>query len=206
MKDKDLYKSIEDVRPRLEGWCSKDKAQALAAAVVDLKSETSVEIGVWGGKSLIALAMAHDFLEHGHCYGIDPWARESALHGVQELENIQWWSQVDFEEIFRGCMSALLEWRLTARCTVFRTTSEKAHSLFERQIDLLHIDGNHSEVASTLDVFLYLPKVRKGGLVFFDDVDWPSTKNALRLVEERCDKEREIVSNPGGVCAVYRVR
>lgn len=212
-EQKDVLKAIDEVMlyghsgmsGRITGWCSRDKAHALATAVVEFRPEVTVELGVWGGASLVPLAIAHDVLEHGHVYGVDPWTADAAIRGVQEVENLEWWGARDYEAIYRDCLQAVLDLRLTSRCTVIRATSERAHSLFD-EIDLLHVDGNHSEAASTLDVFLYLPKVRSGGHVFFDDVDWHSTENAVRLVEERCEKVTEIRSEPGGVCAVYRMR
>ena len=53
-----LFLDIADVVPRLNGWCSVNKAQHLAAMVCALQPVTAVEIGVFGGKSLIPMAMA----------------------------------------------------------------------------------------------------------------------------------------------------
>jgi hypothetical protein len=69
------------------------------------------------------------------------------------------------------------------------------------EVDVLHIDGNHSEEQSTADVHMWLPKIRSGGLVWFDDTDWKSTENARRLLAERCEHVSDV-----GTCALYRRR
>ena len=42
----------------LEGWCAKDKAATLIDLVLMLKPKIVVEIGVFGGKSLVPIAYA----------------------------------------------------------------------------------------------------------------------------------------------------
>ena len=206
MKDNDLYSEIERIRPKLEGWCSAEKARAMAQLVVEYRPQVSVEIGVFGGKSLVPQALACDYVEGGHVFGVDPWSNAEAIKDAQHPDNIKFWGGIDMEAIYRGCLTALLENRLTQYCTVFRTTSERACTLFD-EIDVLHIDDNHTEQASVLDVFLYLPKVRSGGHIWFDDVDWKeigehfSQQRALDLIEERCERIRLI-----GNCALYRKR
>jgi hypothetical protein len=60
---------------------------------------------------------------------------------------------------------------------------------------MIHIDGNHSEELSTLDVQLWLPKVRSKGMVLMDDTDadqWPSVQKAVNIVKESCDLIMEV--------------
>jgi predicted O-methyltransferase YrrM len=55
---------------------------------------------------------------------------------------------------------------------------------------LLHIDGNHSEEASTSDVDLFMPLVKPGGVVFMDDLNWDSTKRAQEKMLDFCGEPR----------------
>jgi predicted O-methyltransferase YrrM len=207
---KDLYDDIERTRP-IHGWCSREKARCMADLIVKERPSVVVEIGVWGGASLLPQALACEYIEHGHVWGVDPWDPRESVRDMQDPKNIEWWGGVDHEERFRELTAALLELRLTPYCTLVRATSARAQGLFEA-IDVLHIDGNHTEQTSTSDVFLYLPKVRSGGHIFFDDVDWtegmqPTTRRALDHVEERCDRLREIAGTDGRKnCALYRKR
>lgn len=189
----------------MQGWCSREKAQAMAELVLQIKPEVSVEIGVWGGRSLLALAIAHTQLEHGHVYGIDPWTKDAALEDVQEKENLDWWAAQNYDAIYEGCLRSMLNHAPVGRWTIYRATSQKAAGIFDA-IDFLHIDGNHSEKSSTGDVMAYLPKLVPGGYLLFDDVDWFTTKKAVSLVEERCEKVRAVPSVPRASAAwtLYR--
>lgn len=198
-----LREKIAATNPRLLGWCSEEKAIAMAEMIVQYQPLTVVEIGVFGGRSMIAMAMACAYVNRGRVYGIDPWTRDDALDSVQEKANVEWWGKLDYEGVYRGCVKAVVDHELTHACSVFRTTSERAVCLLD-EVDLLHIDGNHSEVASTRDVRLWLPKVKPGGHIWFDDIDWVeegvnSTAKALGILVESCERLPDV-----GNCAVFR--
>ena len=122
----------------------------------------------------------------GHVYGIDPWSADFSLEGVHPAETIEFWGQLDYDFVYRGCLSAILNENLTDVCTLLRLSSERAEQLFD-QIDLLHIDGNHDADAAVRDVRLYLPKVPPGGHIWFDDANWISTERARALLESECE-------------------
>jgi predicted O-methyltransferase YrrM len=185
----------------MEGWCSVEKACAMAALILRTRPAISVEIGVFGGRSLVAQALACRHVG-GLVWGVDPWKADAALCGVAERENIEWWSKIDYETIYRGCISAVLAQGLTQACNILRTTSDRAVLLFDdKSIDIVHIDGNHSEGASTLDVSMWLPKLKQGGHIWFDDTDWSSTKKAQNMLSEACDQLGNV-----GTCALYQKR
>ena len=96
---------------QLEGWCTKNKASLLIDLIFMLKPETIVEIGVWGGKSLVPMAYALKIMNNGMVYGIDPWDNEAS---IQEMEgdNFEWWSNVNHEMIFQGLKSKISEFDL----------------------------------------------------------------------------------------------
>lgn len=190
-----LKKFLDEYLPTMQGWCSREKAHAMADLVLQIKPEVSVEIGVWGGRSLLALAIAHTQLARGHAYGVDPWSKDAALEDVQEKANLDWWAAQDYDAIYEGCLQSMLNHAPVDRWTIYRATSQRAAGLFDA-IDFLHVDGNHSEKSSTGDIMAYLPKLVPGGYLLFDDVDWHSTKKAVSLVEERCEKIRDVPSVP----------
>jgi hypothetical protein len=49
----------------------------------------------------------------------------------------------------------------------------------EPWIDVLYIDGAHDSVSVARDCVLYIPMVKPGGLVFFDDYAHPDVKRAI---------------------------
>lgn len=163
---------------RLEGWCDVDKAQRLAALVIALRPKATVEIGVFGGRSLIPLAMAHQFIGQGVATGIDPWAKGASLEGM-EGENKEWWDKLDHDVIHAGFMSASARLRADSWMLVHRTTSDEAAKLKDvpAVIDLLHIDGNHGPQA-VKDVDNYATRIPAGGILVMDDIDWAATATA----------------------------
>jgi predicted GH43/DUF377 family glycosyl hydrolase len=182
----DLTSRIETLVPRLEGWCTIQKALALAECIHRFRPACCVEIGVYGGRSLLPQAMACRHIAAGQVFGIDPWSAKVALIGLQAHEDLEFWGRLDYESVYRGCLQALLDERLTDVCTLIRVSAEKAAPLFDR-IDLLHIDGNHSAEMALRDVQLYLPRVSPGGHIWFDDVDWDSTNLAVEMLRRECD-------------------
>ncbi len=55
------------------------------------------------------------------------------------------------------------------RCTFIRKTSEDAHEEVPNDLDFIFIDGNHAYDYVLKDLELWVPKVKKGGLVIGDD-------------------------------------
>lgn len=173
--------------PQIQGWCSTEKALAMATDVVNNNRQSIVEIGIFGGKSFIPLALACQYKGSGRCYGIDPWERQACLEGANHAENDQWWAQQDLEGIYRGFVHTMCHYGLLGYGSWFRTSSAKATNLVEI-VDFLHIDGNHSEEKSVLDVKLWFPKVPSGGTIVLDDIDWPTTAKARGMLKEFCNE------------------
>lgn len=172
----------------LEGWCSKEKAEVLIDYINLLHPTTVVEIGVFGGKSLVPMAYALKHLGHGKIYGIDPWSSIESAEGMDGV-NKEYWSQVNHTAIYEGLVRKIAKFGLNDYIQLIKKTSEEAEAIEE--IDLLHIDGNHSEKTSLIDVTKWVPFVRSGGLIIFDDVNWHTTGLAVQWLDENCDKLTE---------------
>lgn len=183
--------------PALEGWTEPEKACEMAEIIIDNHPKVVVEIGTFGGRSAIAQGFAlRENNDGGKIYCIDPWRLEYALEG-ESTDNRTWWTQnIDIDDIHKKCMHAIWQHNLDEWLVVIRAASQHCYQLFP-EIDMLLIDGNHSEVASFRDVQNYLPRVASGGFVWMDDSDWtvgtiPSTKKALSLIESQCDLVKDM--------------
>ncbi len=186
---------------RVEGWCSPAKARALMAAVLDTSARACVEIGVFGGSSLVPVALALRELGHrGKVYGIDPWDTAAALDGMVAAANREWWSGVQMGKIKASCEAIICDFGLSQYVELIQARSEDVVGRFESEsLDLLHVDGNHSERHSLGDVEAYLPKLRSGGIVFVDDIWWAeggkyTTQAATLHILDYCE-EITIVSD-----------
>lgn len=189
-----LLRRIQELRATRPGWCSAEKAERLAFAVLEIRPKLCVEIGVFGGSSLAPQLLALQHLGSGRVVGIDPWETVAALEEMIDEANRGWWGSIDIEAIRKGCESFVADHGLTPYCELVVARSEDVASRFaDAAIDMLHVDGNHSEAKSTKDVELYLPKVRAGGLIFFDDVSWreggvATTSHAIGILDGACER------------------
>lgn len=183
--------------PQLEGWCTDYKASLLMDLIFSLQPEVVVEVGVFGGKSLIPIAVALKENEHGKIYGVDPWKAADSVVGM-EGEHYEYWNKIDYEAILKDLVRKIKKWKLINQVEIMRTTSKEA--VIEEVIDLIHIDGNHSEESALFDVQTWIPRVREGGIIIFDDLDWHTTESAQQWLNENCTKLFEIQdSNVWGV-------
>jgi len=159
--------------------------------IYEVNPAVCVEVGVFGGSSIYPTASALKFLNRGTVYAIDSWSAPDCLEGYPSNDpNYQWWGSVDLETVYLSFVKMLNRFQLDPYCIVMRTTGLKALDQFANEsIDILHIDGNHTEDAALSDAQMYLPKVKKGGYIWFDDADWSTTRRAWEFLNLHCIKD-----------------
>lgn len=205
--NQELESLIARTVPGLPGWCTVEKALKMAQLILDVRPERCVEIGVFGGRSLVPQAMALRWLEeheggNGRIVGVDPWHAGWCLEGKNDEANDTWWKTTDLEAVHQATMSAIWSHHLHGRCIVMRTGSGEASTLFGYEtVEIVHIDGNHSELASCRDVDLWLPRLRPGGYAWMDDTDWATTQKAVAKLTEQCVLVDEVAN-----CRLFRKR
>ncbi len=193
-----LKQAIETYVPAMEGgdWASMERRCEQAQVIYEMKPKVVVEIGTFGGASALPMAFAlRENNNGGRLYCIDPYRVDYAIEGESE-ENADWYkTKVDIHDIHRKAMEAFWAHNIDNWLVVIRAASQYCFKLFPK-IDVLLIDGNHSEEASFRDARLYVPNVVKGGWVMCDDEDWivksgedtiNSTQKAVEFIQERCD-------------------
>jgi Methyltransferase domain len=172
--------------PSLVGWCTPEKALVLAGLVSDHKPTLAVEIGVFGGRSLIPMALALRAVGCGVAYGIDPWTIEAAIEGNNGPANDGWWiNNSNLENVYISFVHSVIDHGLTRECRWMRLKSDVAVRLFDdASIGLFHLDGNHSELTSCRDVEQWHKKIAPGGVWVLDDADWESQKKAIQMIHD----------------------
>lgn len=196
---------IREQLKRMAGWCDPIKGISLASLVISERAQRCVEIGVFAGKSLLSIAYGLRELGSGCVTGIDSWAVGDSLIDT-DPKDAEWWSKnVNLDAIYQECLGHISKTGLAQHIRLLRMSSLTAAKVLTEPIDLLHIDGCHSEWSSTSDVTLWLPLVRKGGIVVMDDVNWDSTQTAIRMVKKWCD-EMQVSNTPESVFGIYRKR
>lgn len=132
--------------------------------VAALRPRLLVELGVDRGESYFAFCQSAQENKTGtRCFGIDTW------RGDQHAG--------DYDETTFAQVSAHNRENYEDFSTLVRSSFDEALGMFESEnIDLLHLDGLHTEAAVRHDLEVWLPKIRPGGLLLLHDVD-VHTKN-----------------------------
>ena len=176
----DVEAIIDHYLATLPGWCTPEKGKRMATLCRG--ASLCVEIGVFGGRGLTAMALALRDQGFGRADGIDPYTPDASLEGANDPRNDDWWGHLDYAAIAQAAQVAVDG--LAPYALLVRTLSRDAvRAYVDGTIDVIHLDGNHSEECSTEDVTLWVPKVRPGGTWIFDDTDWPTTKRAQQQLE-----------------------
>lgn len=181
----DVRPIIERELPALPGWCTVEKGVRLATLAASLPPvPRCVELGVFGGRSLVAIALGLFAAECGSVDGIDPYTRAAALEGTNAPANDEWWGNLEYEDVARSAQEALYRLGLHDLAKIVRMRSQDVAQYYEDgSIDLLHQDANHSEETSCAEVHLWAPKMTPEGVWVFDDTDWATTQKAQRELE-----------------------
>ncbi|MEP3297820.1 MAG: class I SAM-dependent methyltransferase [Pseudoruegeria sp.] len=148
---------------RITGGIHRDEAELVAQVVAQEKPEVTLEIGLGHGFSAltICLTAAQNGKEHKH-FVIDPH------------QTIAWQG--------RG-MEHLRRAGVSDRVTLIEDLSCRALPQLEQQslvCDFVFIDGWHTFDFVFADAFHSDRLLRPGGIMMFDDADWPSIRPVLR--------------------------
>jgi len=198
-----IFDKIETVHASTEGWCSWKKAQTLAAIIISTQPEISVELGVWYGRSLLPVALAHQHIGKGGVIAIDPWMAQESVAGQINPADKEWWDRQDIHQAaYDAFKKKVYELGVQNVVRIERKSSDD----FEppEGIGYLHVDANHGEQAIT-DFKRYAPKVKRGGFLVADDLHWTggSIITAISLLPEMGFQELYRVENGQESWAVF---
>lgn len=181
----------------LPGWCERRKALHLAEIILEERPKLLVEIGVFGGRSFIPIALAaREANALSLSIGIDLWNAEAAIEGfdpsdADDAKNIKFWSEAPFTEANLRCMTTLEEQQLWPTACLMHARSEivaLSDCFAPASIDFLHLDSTHTAMVFERDVQNWLPLCRPGATIVFNDSHWPNLGYALAELEQQCDR------------------
>lgn len=177
------------------GGGNDNKKNWMINTIIKNNFQKCVEIGVWRGRSFAPMVIATKYT-NGHAYGIDPYTAENmneldAPNNVLEILPTVI-NTINFEKVYQDVTNNITKKYIN--CSIIRKTAENAIHDIPDDIDLLHIDGNHDTELVSLDIKLYVPKVKPTGYIIMDDTDWPSVQKALYLLNDIAIKIEQIDS------------
>lgn len=160
---------VDSVTQNKHGWTHTTKACIIAATIVALRPKYSIEIGVYAGKGLVAMALAHKAISFGMAIGIDPYSADASKQGQVKPEDAKFWSELNHEAVYQECLKQLQKWQVHGYVKLERCASDDFE--IPDGIGLVRCDGNHGSQAKK-DMMRYAPFVQRGGIFICDDVRW----------------------------------
>ena len=124
-----------------------------------IKPKVCVEIGSARGRSATAVGLALRRNGGGKLYAIDP-------HSVTT------WNDTNSVDSFALITENLQKAGVTEWVEIIRKTSGDAAKGWDKKIDLIFIDGDHSYEGVKADWELFLPHMSEFGVVVFHDTLW----------------------------------
>ncbi len=152
-----------------------DREQQRWHALIRLIKENGykviAEIGVRKGMNMNeVMTRCGDIYWHA----IDPW---------KVCEGYPQWNKMTHEEAHKQFLARKQQY--ASRVTKWRMTSEEAAAQVPNHLDLVFIDGDHGYKMVELDIALWTPKVRPGGIISGHDYNnFPRFPGVMKAVDE----------------------
>lgn len=154
------------------------RAQSLLREIYAIP-KVGVEIGVHKGRLSGRLLVANGAM---FLHMVDPWADSGDTYR-QTDDYIASYTQQEHDSAMRKALEEVMPFE--GRYKVHRMTSEQAAPLFEPEsLDFVFIDGDHSYEACSLDIRLWWPKLKIGGLLSGHDYTDEKNFGVIRAVNE----------------------
>lgn len=155
---------------RVEGWLSDRQGRALLAAVLATSGRGAiVEVGSWKGRSTIWLAFGAR--ERGRrVLAVDPHCESREDPSARTLDAFL--ANIEAAGVADAVDPLVM-------------TSAQAVQTITEPVELLFVDGDHTEAGARLDADLWLPKLLPGGAVLFHDVATSGYAGPRRVFQQR---------------------
>ena len=163
---REKLEKIKGTGDNFGGWITtRDRAFLVEfLQMITIENPVLLEIGTFfGGTSTIFLTILDDC----KLIAIDNWS-EGPFEPFSSLR-----------EGFLFYMDCFIK---QGRVEIIDGDSREIGKRWDREVDMLYIDGNHSYQAACSDIDNFTPWVKEGGYVFVDDYDLESVR---RAVDER---------------------
>ena len=128
---------------------------------------TGVEIGVSVGSNA---AVVFEYLKPKKYYLIDPYKKQIEGYFNSSL------TQASFDEAYKKMFASF---NGLPNVVIKKMTSEEAAPEVENDLDFVYVDGSHIYEAVNLDLNLWYPKIRSGGVLCGDDYNAPGVEKAV---------------------------
>jgi FkbM family methyltransferase len=205
----DLNAKIIAALPAIEGWCTARKAVWLAGLIAECRCSVVLEIGIYGGRSLIPMALAvREHAPEGEVYGVEAWSSDVGVEIATDAGNDAWWRNVELAAVKAQFLRNLLDNELAGIVNVLEMSSDEAFKCLTAigpcEFDLIHVDGSHAQAQALRDVESWSGLLRPGGILVLGDLAWPSMQEAREYLRSHLSVVEEVFESEGVAYGAYR--
>lgn len=157
------FAALVELSERIPGWTRGSEAFELANVSYLLpKDATIVEVGSFLGSSSVLLAGARRLRGNGQVHCVDPFDGSGDPHSVPHYRDIAAELPATLRQQFDDNIGGA---GLASYVTVHQGTAENVAARWDRPIDLLFLDGDHSPQGARLAFRCWTPFLNRGGIV-----------------------------------------
>jgi predicted O-methyltransferase YrrM len=122
-----------------------------------------LEIGTFYGANILSVAKTYGLHSNSKLYCIDPWEDYDDYPEYKDMQST----------IYDKCMRNIERSGVKDKIIINRGYSNNEIPKFQDEFfDIIYIDGNHEPEYVLEDAVLSFRKLKKGGIMIFDDYGW----------------------------------
>jgi len=165
------------------GWHNPKQEQRYRKLVEGLNNGIVVEVGVYGGASLLPIVEICQ-KTNTKIFGIDPWEKLNVTHrmtpGGQQI-SVDNCNSNQLKTVRLHLENIIKIESYEEAITLIHDFSQEASIQFkENTIDVLYLDGSHDYDAVLGDLESWFPKIKRGGVLLGDDWNWLGVRTAAQ--------------------------
>jgi len=164
-----FHQVVDSINGNPHGWTTPEKGCIMAACIVALRPKFSVEIGVYAGKGLAVMGLAHKAIGFGMAVGIDPYSATASVEGQVKEADQKFWSELNHDAVFELAKEQIRKHSIQNTCKIERCRSDQFDP--PDGIGFCRCDGNHGAMVLS-DIRRYAPFIVRGGIFMLDDKQW----------------------------------
>lgn len=129
-----------------------------------------LEIGTFYGANIISVGLTYGLHAESKLYCIDPW---EDYNEYDEYKNQQ-------QQIYNIFTENIINSGIQDKIIINRGYSNKEINKFDDDFfDIIYIDGNHESYYVLEDAVFSFRKLKKNGIIIFDDYRWDGVKKGI---------------------------
>ena len=148
------------------------------------RSINYLEIGTFYGANILSVAISYGLNKNSKLYCVDPWEDYDNYPEYKDKQNV----------IYNSFLNNIENSGIKDKIIINRGYSNIKVPMFQDEFfDIIYIDGNHEPSYVLEDAVLCFRKLKKGGIMIFDDYGWGDTQVGIDSFLSGYNKKIEMI-------------